>query len=397
MIPEFVKNAAELGWRDMAGQAISIVKACEPVWKNFTAAFAALPIDCREKIASVDWNTDTNVLNIRIPEHSFLWDKLEEKFANICTTVICQDDLVDRLEAPWLPVKIAGFMEQVGKSIGVHDNPHPWIVGGPRPVSTLLAGGLLGAGVGYGLGAIGEQFLPERWFEKGKLRRTGAVLGGLGGALPGTLWGFGSMSSNPAHPGWRAWFNGWPLRPQDRQHPTSYGDMLQRSRQHLTSPPQIFQQESTAPTLAPMPEKIASSSFLKDAVAGLQAQFPETGGEFVTKVAWSSTGFDGDVDIPVDRFNRVVWEDPYTPVQLRAATTGLLESAALVRNGQPVVTPGDVARIAVGMGSGTASGWLVGKTLGALAGLKPDAQRSLQQAGTWAGILQAVVPMAFGR
>jgi hypothetical protein len=49
------------------------------------------------------------------------------------------------------------------------------------------------------------------------------------------------------------------------------------------------------------------------------------------------------------------------------------------------------------MGSGYVSGLVVGKTLGALAGLKPEAQQSLQQAGTWAGLLTNVVPMAFGR
>ena len=51
----------------------------------------------------------------------------------------------------------------------------------------------------------------------------------------------------------------------------------------------------------------------------------------------------------------------------------------------------------MGMGSGYVSGMLVGKALGALAGLKPHAQKQLQQAGTWAGFLTNVVPLAFGQ
>jgi hypothetical protein len=49
------------------------------------------------------------------------------------------------------------------------------------------------------------------------------------------------------------------------------------------------------------------------------------------------------------------------------------------------------------MGSGYMASKLVGATLGALAGLSPGAQQTLQQAGTWAGALKAVVPTAFGR
>jgi hypothetical protein len=48
----------------------------------------------------------------------------------------------------------------------------------------MLAGGLLGASVGYGLGYMGEQVMPETW-QKGKLRKTLGILGGLAGAAPG--------------------------------------------------------------------------------------------------------------------------------------------------------------------------------------------------------------------
>ena len=101
--------------------------------------------------------------------------------------------------------------------------------------------------------------------------------------------------------------------------------------------------------------------------------------------------------IPRNQFGQLVWADEQTPLPIRSATTGLLAAAGQVGGGSPWVSPADVARVALGMGSGYASGMLVGKTLGALAGLTPDAQSAIRRSGTWAGVLTAVVPMAFGR
>lgn len=99
--------------------------------------------------------------------------------------------------------------------------------------------------------------------------------------------------------------------------------------------------------------------------------------------------------IPREQFQQAVFADPMTPPTVQAAAAGLVEAASRV-SGRPVVTPWDVMRIAVGGGSGLASGYLVGKTLGVLAGLTPDTQKKLQDAGMWAGALKAVVPPALG-
>lgn len=106
---------------------------------------------------------------------------------------------------------------------------------------------------------------------------------------------------------------------------------------------------------------------------------------------------DASPSIPRNRFGQLVMADQDTPLPIRSAVTGLLAAASQVGGGSAWVSPSDVARVAVGMGSGYASGLIVGKTLGALAGLSADAQASLRRAGTWAGVLTAVVPMAFGR
>jgi len=121
-------------------------------------------------------------------------------------------------------------------------------------------------------------------------------------------------------------------------------------------------------------------------------------GSEAVKEAFQAAGFDAsDVPaIPRNRFGQAVWADEQTPLPIRAATVGLVDAAAQA-GGSPWVSPVDVARVAVGMGSGYASGMIVGKVLGAMAGLSQPAQQSLRRAGTWADVLTGVVPMAFGR
>lgn len=115
----------------------------------------------------------------------------------------------------------------------------------------------------------------------------------------------------------------------------------------------------------------------------------------VTKQSAAGDLFDPVIDR--DRFNAAVMADPTTPFRVRAATAGLIEAASAVRG--PVgglVSPWDVAKIAVGAGAGLVSGIIAGKTLGLLAGLSPEGQNKVQQMGLWAGALNSVVPSALG-
>jgi hypothetical protein len=96
-----------------------------------------------------------------------------------------------------------------------------------------------------------------------------------------------------------------------------------------------------------------------------------------------------------DAFNRQVMEFDQTPMPIRAATAGLVEAASAV-GGSSLVTPWDVAKVAVGAGSGLVSGVVAGKALGFLAGLTPVGQEGVQKLGLWSGILSAVVPRALG-
>lgn len=105
-----------------------------------------------------------------------------------------------------------------------------------------------------------------------------------------------------------------------------------------------------------------------------------------------------------------LWRHPLIAAQLplpvRAATGGLLEVAWQEKQrrddrsgggaGARLVSPMDIARITAGMGTGYLSGALVGKTLGLLTGMSDSMQEKLKNTGLWAGVVQNVIPMAFG-
>ena len=331
--------------------------AAAPVLALRRALFM-LPLNERESVSRVHYHPYRKcahaLLHPAAPDTT--WDHVAAALEVLGPITLLAEGAPDGYgEEPWVPVKAAstqpGLLQPAAQALNFLPNPVNRLFGGPSPLAASLTGGLLGAGLGYGAGWLGEQFLPEEHFEKGRLRKVLAALGAAGGAAPGLVWGASSYGSNPEKPGMRAFLHGWPFRDQD---------------------------------LMPKQGSIGAS----------HAALYEALGE---KCAAGLAGGLGVPPIETDNFNRVVWQDQQTPPDLRAATTGLIESASVLRGGADLISPIDVGRIAVGMGSGWLSGMLVGKTLGALAGLRPETQQKLQQAGTWAGVLANVVPIAYRR
>lgn len=108
--------------------------------------------------------------------------------------------------------------------------------------------------------------------------------------------------------------------------------------------------------------------------------------------------------IPIDQFNVMLFDDPAVatrlPPTIQAAAAGMIQTASNLpgrKSELPIVTPTDIARLAVGMGSGYASGLFAGKALGALFGVSDKAQQVLRQSGAAAGLIKAVVPMVYGQ
>jgi hypothetical protein len=225
----------------------------------------------------------------------------------------------------------------------------------PSPLLGTLVGGLAGAGIGYGLGALGESVMPRTW-ERGKLRRTLALVGGGLGASPGAMLAYSNFAS------------GKPVNDMTGITNKSYdvGEAMKVRQTQLDSEPLTFK-------YSPIPKQGA---------------------------LLSGSGVFGGFD--QDEFNNVVWSDPRIskrlPPEVLAAASGLVTGAAnLPGKTTRLVTPADIGRMAVGMGAGYLSGMLVGKGLGVLMGMPDKTQEKFKETGMWAGAINALVPVAFGR
>lgn len=270
---------------------------------------------------------------------------------------------------PWILVKsastaISSILGPVAQAAMLKPSTFSDHVGGPTPLAAMLAGGALTAGLGYGAGAIAENVAPGV-FEKGQLRKRLALLGGALGAVPGATLGIIGAST---------WDN--PLNP----------DRKSSRWNALTTPNVLYGSPKTTPPI------IKASQ----ALAELQPEISQEMSKAADFFNSQPTLF-GLEPIPVDAFNRMVMSDPFTPPPLQAATMGVVGAANSMRGGTGFVTPMDIARVGLGMGAGYVQATLGGKVLGALVGLTPQAQRTLQGAGVVAGAIKSVVPGLFGQ
>lgn len=224
------------------------------------------------------------------------------------------------------------------------------MLGGPNPLTNGIVASLLLGGLGYGAGTLAENLFPERYIERGHLRRTLGMLGALGGAGIGA--GNAYANARAMGPG-TSWLQGLVIS-------------------NKTIPP--YAQEKQSFDFTPDPN------------------FPSSSGLFAPKV-------------PVPKFNDMVWHDvakgmqnPYgihTDPQIGAATTGLMSGIASQAR-SPIISPATVINGIASAGVGLATANLAGRALSALAGLTPEAQDKLQDMGLYGGMLHAIVPSIFG-
>lgn len=221
------------------------------------------------------------------------------------------------------------------------------IPGAPNPLIGALGSGLLGAGVGYGSGWLLEQLLPNNW-DRGRLRKNLAMLGGAIGASPGLALMGANLGQGRA--------------PWDSRVLEGHYDPVDYFRSRLDDDDKLVQ---------------ASCQY---------------------KEAFESSGWQERMD--VNAFNDALWNDPRVasrvPWPTRAAASGLAAAADHLGGRDAMVTPRDMARVTAGMGSGYLSGLLIGKALGALTGMPDQTQDLLKRVGLWSGVIKNVVPLAFG-
>lgn len=219
---------------------------------------------------------------------------------------------------------------------------------GPSPLSRGIVSGLMAGGLGYGAGALAEHLFPEKYVNRGKLRRTLATIGALGGL---GVAGVGAYSNA------RALRTGL------------FKGLLTNNKTPVVYP---YEQQKL------------------DAQTEKQSFFPQ-------QQLYAPT-------ISVPQFNNAAWTDvqrgmvggfqSHTPPQYAAATTGFMTGLATAQR-SPIISPATVISGLASAGVGLATANIAGRALSALAGLTPAGQQKLQDLGMWGGMMHAIVPAMF--
>lgn len=365
-----IAEAGELAaWEEVPRKVAFIVRKYDDTVRSIRKVMGKMPKDDRDPV-QVYWQARNQTIALSFPDGTD--EATKNRWQNRLRTVPGVSGI--EMDYEWVPqdavrVKTASILHTVGN---VWQGANK-LIGGPSPMTNVIAGGLLGGGLGYAGGTLLEQMLPENYFERGKLRR---LMGMVGAGLPA------------AYGVWKGTAN-------------ARNDGTNLMQGMLTS--------DNAPikaALAELADVPLADEYVKAAYGFGQL---------------SQGGLEETKSIPVDAFNQAVWNDvrqgytaarnPYgtkspwadntqvmhTPPAVGAAATAIMAGVDAQHGSTGWVSPGDIVRGLAGAGVGLVTANITGKALGALAGLKPEAQQQLQQVGTFGGMLMSIVPPLFGR
>lgn len=352
-----------------------------------TRVAALLPEAARVKCAHIDaarttgllpvslatWQPETNHIAVYVfgTVEKTAVDAYQQKIAPFAVTVknietaqpdIAQEILIKRAGIP----VIAPAVDFTQKALG-----------GPNPLTNTLVASLLAGGLGYGAGTIMEQLFPERYLERGKLRKNLGLLGALGGV------GFGAMN---------AYSNARNNMTGTEFYKAPFRNFMRGYLMRNDAPPLNVKNAPAAHDLNDLtPSRSILDETPKYAAFGMNNNFNASG--LYTPM------------IPVQQFNQSVWQDTqrgmvngfqqHTPPAYAAATTGLM-SGLSAGTQSPIIRPIDVIHGIASAGVGLATANLAGRALSALAGLTPEGQAKLQDLGLFGGMMHAIVPTILG-
>lgn len=227
----------------------------------------------------------------------------------------------------------------------------------PSPLAAMLTTALVGGGLGYAAGRVGEAVLPV---EKGRLRKTLAAVGAGAGGLVAAPWavanlrtGEGLLSPKPLDGG-----------------PTAEGDPAS----YMTGPEKLGGMYLTA-----------VDHFVKAAFEGM------TFGNFAARRAPTP------LDVNIDAMGRTLWNTGASPA-LAASTMSALYAAQQMPDphGRPGVATGhQLGQLAVNAGKDYVTGALVGAALNKTLGL-PVTPNQAGLGNLVLGLIGAAVPRLFG-
>lgn len=273
--------------------------------------------------------------------------------------VTLTDAAIAAADGQWIKVAYSPTLRRLGELLNFFPGQY---VGGipnsPSPVAAMLTSGLVGAGLGYGAGYAAEKLLPRGYGRK--LRRTGAIAGGMLGAAPGLTWG----ASSPY-----GWTNPRPLDPP-------------------SGSPESMDLDQFVPSGTKTATLLAATSLgerYKQAVANWRG-------------ASSQLRDDDMPDVNVHAVGQTLWAAGAKP-QLAGTTMGALYAAQQMpdANSRPgAVTGHQLGQFAASTAGNYATGLLVGAALNQIVGT-PYAASAFGSGNVILGAIGAVVPKLFGR
>ena len=256
------------------------------------------------------------------------------------------------LDCGWVKVAVSPTIRAIGEATNFLPGVYPGgIPNDASPLAGTITSGLIGAGLGYGAGTLGETLLPDRW-ERGRLRKTLA----LAGALPGVALGGALMAGNVAT---GRSFNDTEIIGKVADD-TAYAEYLTRCDRYIA--------------------RISE---------GRRALFKEAFGDTPPLNA---------PGITIDSLGRVLWGASVSP-PVQAMAFEATRAASRMPGGIPgshEVTPAQFGNLATNIGTGYLTGAVVGSVLGLLTGMPEEDQAQLRQTGMIAGIVHAVLPKLYG-
>jgi len=352
-MPSFHEIDAYL-WSQVPERIDSLVEKCAaPAW------------DIRPKISDIYtrnqvgyyWNPEIEkaAIHVRpvvdVNETSWCKSALDRAVGadHVQGSLLSDDDVCD---GTWIKVAYSPTLVRGGELLNFFPAKDiPW--NKPSPLAAMLTSGLMGAGLGYGLGWLGEQIIPEKMHRAGRTRKSLALLGALVGAVPGAAWaGINRKTGLP--------WNSPELLEKEVQRP-----------------------QSNRIDTFDWNEK-AAANFVKMAFGDFDA------------------GARGVEPVNLNRLGQTLWDIGATP-QTAAATMSSVYAAQQLPGGvgPGYVTPHQTGLLGTMMGAagggakGYAAGWGVGKGLGLLTGMPSATQTILKRTGAALGIINTLVPRLF--
>jgi len=378
MIAEQVSAAADVYlWKTVSENVANYVKAgrvAASLMKKATARFprgAGYPL--LAPMTGDVWILRHDVLPSKFVKLNNFDDARWEKLARLdeISSVTVSDTLPKDIEG-WVFLPPAG-MGKEARLMTSDIGRWPYEVwkatgapmGGHNPVTGAIAGGALGGLGGYALGkGLGWlikkplHWLMPDYFDDEKETAWGPMMGilgaGVGAGLP--LWA-GSA--------------------RGRAHGTPFLNRFASTPEY----PGVPKFKETTASVLDKFSHVRLGHMEKNAINGYGPMFRPTidTSRFVDDLNNSMTAINGN---------------SYSPAAAAGTMAGLVSGASAAR-GVNWVSPMDIARMAMGAGSGLVSGIIVGKIAGGLAGLRPSAQKKLRRVGLWSGLLSTAARTLF--